>query len=485
MKNEKYVQLYIKTNLGESYEFNYLGRYNKYKYRHDEINRSCYYYRNDNNEIDKKESINYNNNDVTLFRIRKSLKDGNKYEIINPVLRFMKKNGININQLNNVAWYVINSEKNDENYILNENDIIKLGRKKYEIIKININNNNIKKENYMENDISKINKKIGSIFNINIEPYQYSINNYNSFDEYIQDKSSNQNVNNPKYNILKKINKSEITTKSFSNNGIENDNKNDNSMIRDIYNFKSAFDIKENNDDDDNINSLVLSNDNEKCRICSRFKSTKENPKLRICECKDYVHYECLKNKMKEKIDICENSDKRVKTYICSQFNCNVCLTPYPSRFIIKEYNRKYELIDYNIASELDYLVLESLDYIKEGMNFKLIHVVQLTKDKISIGRQTKNDIIDPDISVSRNHAILNYNKEKGYITIENRSQFGTLVLIKGNIIIKEKKVGFQVGNSYITAYMSENHTDSSIPTDYNEPISQMSTVNNSKKMNH
>ena len=67
-------------------------------------------------------------------------------------------------------------------------------------------------------------------------------------------------------------------------------------------------------------------------------------------------------------------------------------------------------------------MVLESLDYIKDGMNNKIIHVIQLINDKISIGRNFFNHIIDGDISVSRDHAVLNYNKEKGDITIENRN---------------------------------------------------------------
>ncbi len=163
----------------------------------------------------------------------------------------------------------------------------------------------------------------------------------------------------------------------------------------------------------------------------------------------------CLKKYIETKIEVKKKEDSNVQTYICPKFNCDVCLAPYPLRFRIKEFNKIYELIDYNIASELDYLVLESLDYVKDSMNLKIIHVVQLNKDIISIGRKKGNDIIDEDISISRNHAVLKYNKKKGNIIIENRSEkFGTLVLIKGNIIVKEKVIGFQVGKSYVTACM-------------------------------
>ena len=51
----------------------------------------------------------------------------------------------------------------------------------------------------------------------------------------------------------------------------------------------------------------------------------------------------------------------------------------------------------------------------------------------------------------------MKYNKEKRYITIENRSgRIGTLVLIKDSIMVKEKAIGFQVGRSFVTACMIE-----------------------------
>ena len=142
---------------------------------------------------------------------------------------------------------------------------------------------------------------------------------------------------------------------------------------------------------------------------------------------------------------------------MCQKFNCDVCLDPYPLRFKILEYNKIYTFIDYNIEPEINHIVLESLDYIKDGTNLKIVHVVKLIDEKIYIGRSNENDILDFDISVSRKHAVLKFNKENGNLTIENRSEkFGTLVLIKGNIKIKEKKIFFQVGKSFITAYVVE-----------------------------
>ena len=141
------------------------------------------------------------------------------------------------------------------------------------------------------------------------------------------------------------------------------------------------------------------------------------------------------------KLKIHKNEKGTVKTYVCNKFNCDVCLAPYPIRFRIAEFNKIYELIDLNMPSELDYIILESLDYIKDNGNIKTVHIVELNDDEIHIGRFDTNDIIDVDVSVSRRHAIMKYNKETGKLFLENLSaKFGTLVLIKGNIKIKEKK---------------------------------------------
>ena len=123
---------------------------NKYEYQ---VENDCFYFLNflneNANKIEKKESqfeYNSNKNDI-LFHVRKSFKNNN-YEIINPLNNNMKKNEKNIKYLNNNAWYVIKSnpkylfdnyDNYNEDYILNENDIIKFGVKKLlkNILKIN------------------------------------------------------------------------------------------------------------------------------------------------------------------------------------------------------------------------------------------------------------------------------------------------------------------------------------------------------------
>ena len=399
--DKKKYQLHIEIKTW-NVEANDLYDYKTKKFREvlDESGENNYYVRKRNNIITKKDNqsdINFENEEI-IFRTRKSLKNDNEYEIINPTKKNMKRTQENINNLDNNAWLVIGSnseccQNENEQYLLNENDIIKLGLKKYEIIEKNIkisNDDNIEEDYY---NISQMNKQKGSIFDINIEKCQYKI----------------------------------------TENKVKNDEK---------------MEESENKESDDN---------KERCFICFDDDSTVENPLLHLCKCKNWIHYQCLKHYMNTKIEIHENSKCTVKTYVSRKFNCDVCLTPYPLRFKIKEYNKIYKLIDYNIAPELNHIVLESLDYIKNNSNLKIVHVIQLIDETISIGRLFANDILDTNSTVSRNHAIIKYNKDNGNLTIEDRnSTFGTLVLIKGNIKMKEKKISFQVGKSLVTAGLIE-----------------------------
>ena len=68
---------------------------------------------------------------------------------------------------------------NKLNYNLNENDIIKFGRKKYCIAKIHFTSDNIIDEDFYKNNnisyVSIINKKSKPVFNFDIKPNKYKI----------------------------------------------------------------------------------------------------------------------------------------------------------------------------------------------------------------------------------------------------------------------------------------------------------------------
>jgi hypothetical protein len=406
-------------------------------------NKNAYIIRNFYNQIQQiKENIdlkNYFNFDI-LFRIRKSIKK-DKLEIINPIKIEAKinKNEYLLNYLDEKIWYPVKSEKpgeleeNNEEYSINENDILKFGRKKYEVRKLNINYSNERMStNISENyNISELNKIAPPIFKIDISENQYKILNENQNEEQSEQKKTTEtDINKYKIEKFDFIHESSNTKSTQNNTDGEKVTKN-----------------REINDFDD------LDEKDEKCRICFECNSSKENPLLLLCKCHNYIHFECLKLYFMKKLKIVESGKGAVTTYILERCNCEICLTPYPTRFRIPKFDIIYDLVDVSLPNDLDYMILESLDYIKDNKNLKLIHLIQLKDDNIFIGRHTLNDIVDNDISVSRYHSVLKYDRENGKIFLENRSEkFGSLVLVRGNIKMRNKTINFQVGRTYITA---------------------------------
>ena len=377
-----------------------------------EITEDCYFIRNSDTQKISTKTFQYDiqtEEEIVLFRARKSLIDSNEFEIINPVPKNIKRD--KVNYLTKKAWLFIKDHKdlenssmseNNEEYVLNENDLIKIGAKIYEIIekKIEKENNIIDPKLY---NISELNKKKGNIFDISLDRNQY----------YLGDDE---------------LKKKEEESKESEVILLEDDSN--------IKVGKCGFDS-----------------------ICSSDKSSKENPKLRLCKCEQWYHFRCFKNLIISKLRnrISYNEKGTTTTYKYHNFNCQKCLTPYPLRFIIND--KLYKLVDYYIPKS-DYIVLESIDnFQKEDDNVKMIHVIELSNPEIeiNIGRHINNDIIEDESNISRYHSVIKYNKENGKLTIENKSTkdiIKTKVLIKDNIHMKKKKLFFNVEKSIITAYI-------------------------------
>jgi hypothetical protein len=418
------------------------------------------------------EDFNQNGDNKILCRIRKSLRT-NIYEVINPIIK--KKiytSEFFINNLNNNIWFPVQSskycdKKNNQVYHLNENDIIKFGEIMYCVFELFIKKSSIINDdnfNNKINDISNINKKSKSIFNIDIKTNQYKINN-NKNNEKVNKQQitcSNENkniINNESKNesITKGENKFKTITISESRN--ENFIKTENKAST-----KNEISYENETKNETNIRSGISvipqngsENENEyeydKCWYCPNSNSNSDinNPLICLCSCHNYIHYECLKKYLRAKITVSENKKKTVTTYRCEFFNCNVCKTPYHLRFRIPEFNKIYNLIDFTLPDKTDYICLESLNYSKDKNNIKTLHIIQLNDQEITIGGIDVNDIFNNDISKSGVQAVLRYNKNNGNLFLEDKnSKFGTLVLVRGNVKIKEEQTYFQIGKIYM-----------------------------------
>jgi len=265
------------------------------------------------------------------------------------------------------------------------------------------------------------------------------------------------------------MNSSIFTKQSTKNNSknIINYNTSQKTTVKDTTNLR-------NENGNENDSDCENENENDKCWLCLNSNFDEDNPLVCFCNCHNFIHFECLKRHLhsNSKIIVTENLKKTITTYTCSKFNCDICLKPYKLRFRIPEFDRTYELIDLNLPEETDYFCLESLDYIKDNNNIKIVHIVQLIDGEINIGRANYNDIIDEDISISRDHAILKYNKYNKSLFLENKNgKFGTLVLVRGNIKVNEEKTYFQIRNTKISMKLTNEKKFNSIDKESSNKI--------------
>ena len=86
-------------------------------------------------------------------------------------------------------------------------------------------------------------------------------------------------------------------------------------------------------------------------------------------------------------------------------------------------------MIDIIRPTNKNYIILESLNQLKDNNNLKSIHVINLDENKITLGRGHESDVRVNDISVSRSHASIIYDPITRKICIRDlKSKFGTLV---------------------------------------------------------
>ena len=331
-----------------------------------------------------------------LFNVRHP--EPNLYILDNEVPVRVQPNQENINDLSNKIWYIL---KNDPFKSNNSNQVV-------------LNTND---DYYLcQNDVIKLGRVKYSLNEINIP-------------------SRNNNIDRaPAINDIKKYD-------------IDDLNKNTEPVFDFIF---QAKDSSEYND---------IPDDERLCKICYSSENDRiNNPLVHLCNCNGglrFSHFMCIKRWMETKLQIKQNDKNTVRSYSIKSFNCEICKTPYPFKFKLNGIEKHFELISLEKPLGCDYIVLESLNQVKDNCNIKTIHVIQLNNDELIIGRGHESDIRVNDISVSRNHAKLKYSTEDGTLLIRDlKSKFGTLILIKKPLVIKEKKIHLQIGRTYIEGWL-------------------------------
>ena len=347
-----------------------------------------------NHEIKSAPNDTFEQNEEKLIKIEKK-ENSNIYYFDNKVEKNMEANAENIAKINNNCWYICND---------NQNNFIEQNK-----VKKNYKNKN---DDYylLKNDIIKFGRVKFALTDVHLWSGD------KRYDLQLPDKASTINRNN--------------------------------------LNTENVFDLEK------EVQYLEEVNSEEKilCRICYCEEEDKErNPMVHLCKCKggiNYAHFNCIKLWMRTKLIIIGNRKRTVKTYYINKFNCEICKTPYPFHFKIPNHDKIFELIDIK-RPDGNYIILESLDQVKDNNNNKYIHIISLVnEEEITIGRGIDADMKINDISVSRLHSKLKFNFEQKSLLIKDcGSKFGTLVLIKNPFELREKEfLEMQVGRSVVSA---------------------------------
>ena len=163
------------------------------------------------------------------------------------------------------------------------------------------------------------------------------------------------------------------------------------------------------------------------CRICLSENYTKDNPLICPCNCDGtmkYIHLRCLQRALRSKVTT--RASESTLSFSWKVMNCDLCMKPYPYRFILGE--QSIELIQIPKPPE-KFIILEGL--CKDKNASKWLHVICLnSKDSIRIGRANECELRMTDISVSRMHGNIKLIGELFYLE-DKGSKFGTLVQIK------------------------------------------------------
>ena len=212
-----------------------------------------------------------------------------------------------------------------------------------------------------------------------------------------------------------------------------------------------------------NDNSNLKSNNNNKaliCELCEKKETDSiNNPIIKICPCKKcpLLHIKCFKNEYikKDKMFCYSNKDymdHSLKIVSFINFLCPLCNEPYNP--IIKINSRFYNIIPYTFDKDVFHLVLESINFVKDGIYCMMVIIFLFPnkKEVFYLGRGHEASFKISDISISRIHAKI-YLKDENIFIDDLGSKFGTLLLARNSIDVGEmldKKMKIQIGRNVI-----------------------------------
>ena len=239
--------------------------------------------------------------------------------------------------------------------------------------------------------------------------------------------------------------------KDKSTNNINNDvyTENNNDINKSIFLPNDNSNIKQNN----NNKPLI-------CELCEKKETDNiNNPIIKVCPCKKspFLHLNCFKNEYVKRDKMFYYSCKdymsgSLKVVSFINFLCPICSEPYNP--IIKINSRFYNILPYSFDNNIYHIVLESINFVKDGVYCMMIIIFTFPnkKEEFFLGRGHEASFKISDISISRVHAKV-YIKDDNIIIDDLGSKFGTLLLVRKSIDVSEmieKNMKIQIGRNVI-----------------------------------
>jgi len=188
------------------------------------------------------------------------------------------------------------------------------------------------------------------------------------------------------------------------------------------------------------------------CRICLLEGASEDDvydPLIRPCQCKgsiEFVHLGCLRHWIRGRLSLADGSSG---SYFYRPLSCELCRTAYPAYI---HTGTEREILVEVPRTTPPFIVLENMVRDSQQHTSRGLHVISLADNKLlKIGRGHESDIRIADVSISRCHATVRYERGR-FILEDHNSKFGTLVAMrKPRALEPGASLSIQVGRSVLS----------------------------------
>lgn len=207
------------------------------------------------------------------------------------------------------------------------------------------------------------------------------------------------------------------------------------------------------------------------CRICLLEGPGEDgdDPLITPCTCRgsiEFVHLGCLRHWIRGRLNL---SDAPGGSYFYRPLACELCKTIYPT--YIHNGKEREPLVEVP-WTQPPFIVLENMVRDSQQHATRGLHVISLAEKVLKLGRGHESDVRIADVSISRCHATIRFNR--GHFVLEdNNSKFGTLVAMKKPRLLEPgTNISIQMGRTVLS--LSAQAQESTSANGQSAPMQQL-----------